>query len=248
MSAFNDIAQTPERVSNVNSLIKALNNAGYTNQLLQAAILGVVAKESGFIPQSERGHRNTSNSRIRELFSSTAGMSDSQLNALKANDEAFFNKVYGGRYGNGPNEGYKYRGRGFNQLTFKSAYDAVGKRIGKDLVNNPDLMNNVNVASDAMVDFFKKRFASNPNIVRQYSRTTNPNDVQNLDNAIWLAARANAGFGKATNSSSVQNAVKLTEKYAPALYAYIGGRKAAPFFPIVLMIAGAWYLFIYKKK
>jgi len=247
MSAFQDLAQTPERVSNVNTLIRAMNRVGYTNPYLQAAILGVVAKESGFIPQSERSYAGTSNSRIRSIFSSKLGdMPDSQLTALKADPVAFFNKVYGGMYGNAPNEGYKYRGRGFNQLTFKSAYEGVGIRIGRDLVGNPDLMNNTTVAADALVDFFKKRFESNPNTVKEYSRTSNPNDVQNLNKAVWLAARANAGFGKSTSGSAVQNAVKNTEKYAPAMYAYIGGRKALPFLPLLLIGVGVWY-FMRKK-
>lgn len=243
MSAFLDLAQTPERVSNVNALIRALNRAGYTNLYLQAAILGVVAKESGFIPQSERSYAGTSNSRIRSIFSSKLGnMSDAALDALKANAIAFFNKVYGGMYGNSSDEGYKYRGRGFNQLTFKSAYESVGSRIGKDLVNNPDLMNNPNVAADALVDFFRKRFDSNPNTVREYSATSNPNDVQNLDNAVWLAARANAGFGKSTTGTAVQNAVKNTSKYAPAMLAYLGGRKALPFLPILAIGLGIWFI------
>lgn len=246
MSAFEDLAQTPERVSNVNALIRALNRAGYTNAYLQAAILGVVAKESGFIPQSERSYAGTSNDRIRQIFSSSLGdYSNSQLDTLKADPVAFFNRVYGGKYGNASDEGYKYRGRGFNQLTFKSAYQSVGNRIGKDLVNNPDLMNNVNVASDALVDFFKKRFESYPEVVRQYSATSNPNDVRNLDKAVWLAARANAGFGKSTSGSAVQNAVKNTEKYAPAMLAYIGGKKALPIVPVLLIGALVWY---YTRK
>lgn len=244
MSAFNDLAATPQRISNVNSLISALNAVGYTNPYLQAAILGVVAKESGFIPQSEKSYANTSNSRIRAIFSSTlGGYSDAQLNALKADPVAFFDKIYGGRYGNASNEGYKYRGRGFNQLTFKGAYEAVGRRIGRDLVNNPDLMNDPKVAAAALVDFFQNRFQNNPNEVKQYAGTTNPNDVQSLNKAVWLAARANAGFGKSTNGSAVQNAVKNTEKYAPAMYAYIGGKKALPLLPLLLIGVGAWFIF-----
>jgi len=50
-------------------------------------------------------------------------------------------KVYGNRMGNGneaSGEGYKFRGRGYIQLTGKENYTAFGKSIGEDMVANPD--------------------------------------------------------------------------------------------------------------
>jgi putative chitinase len=50
-------------------------------------------------------------------------------------------KVYGGRMGNGPEptqEGYKFRGRGYIQLTGKENYTAFGKSINEDICSNPD--------------------------------------------------------------------------------------------------------------
>ena len=50
-------------------------------------------------------------------------------------------KVYGNRMGNGPEstgEGYKFRGRGYIQLTGKENYTAFGRAIGEDMVANPD--------------------------------------------------------------------------------------------------------------
>jgi putative chitinase len=52
-------------------------------------------------------------------------------------------KVYGGRMGNGPEstgDGYKFRGRGYIQLTGKDNYTRFGKFIGEDTVANPDLV------------------------------------------------------------------------------------------------------------
>lgn len=52
-------------------------------------------------------------------------------------------RVYGGRMGNGiepTGEGYKFRGRGFIQLTGKDNYDAFSKAINENLVSNPDLV------------------------------------------------------------------------------------------------------------
>jgi putative chitinase len=53
------------------------------------------------------------------------------------------NKVYGSRMGNGPEssgEGFKYRGRGYIQLTGKDNYTAFGKSINEDIASNPDLV------------------------------------------------------------------------------------------------------------
>ena len=57
------------------------------------------------------------------------------------NPEKIASKVYGGRMGNGDEstkEGYKFRGRGYIQLTGKENYTAFGKSIGEDMVANPD--------------------------------------------------------------------------------------------------------------
>jgi len=50
-------------------------------------------------------------------------------------------KVYANRMGNGTEasgEGYKFRGRGYIQLTGKDNYTAFGKSIGEDMTANPD--------------------------------------------------------------------------------------------------------------
>ena len=57
--------------------------------------------------------------------------------------EKIASKVYGGRMGNGPessSEGYKFRGRGYIQLTGKENYTAFGKAIGEDILSNPDVV------------------------------------------------------------------------------------------------------------
>ncbi len=57
--------------------------------------------------------------------------------------EKIANKIYGGRMGNGPEasgEGYKFRGRGYIQLTGRSNYTKFAKFIGEDVTVNPDLV------------------------------------------------------------------------------------------------------------
>lgn len=59
------------------------------------------------------------------------------------NPEKIANKVYSSRMGNGneaSGEGYKFRGRGYIQLTGKSNYSAFDKMVPEDIVANPDLV------------------------------------------------------------------------------------------------------------
>jgi putative chitinase len=59
------------------------------------------------------------------------------------NPQKIANKVYSNRMGNGTEasgDGYKFRGRGYIQLTGKDNYTAFGKSIGVDMTINPDLV------------------------------------------------------------------------------------------------------------
>jgi putative chitinase len=52
-------------------------------------------------------------------------------------------RVYGGRMGNGvesTGEGFKFRGRGYIQLTGKDNYTSFGRAINEDVISNPDLV------------------------------------------------------------------------------------------------------------
>jgi predicted chitinase len=145
-----------ETRQNAQIMIDYMNKKGITNPYTQVGILCVIGKESGFIPQNEIGYGNTDNSRIREIFKSRVPSDDVELNELKSDDENFFNQVYGGMFGNSKTEGFKYRGRGFNGLTFKGNYEKYGNCIGRELVSNPEVVNDVDIAAEVAVSFFTK--------------------------------------------------------------------------------------------
>ena len=57
--------------------------------------------------------------------------------------EKIANLVYGGRMGNGPEgsgDGYRYRGRGYIQLTGKDNYKAFDQVVTENILENPDLV------------------------------------------------------------------------------------------------------------
>jgi len=64
-------------------------------------------------------------------------------NAYARQPEKIANNVYGGRMGNGleaSGEGWKFRGRGYIQLTGKDNYTAFDKSVEDDILTTPDLV------------------------------------------------------------------------------------------------------------
>ena len=69
---------------------------------------------------------------------------------------------YTGMNGNrNADDAYTYIGRGYLQITGRSNYADIGKRIGKDLVNNPQLLMDSNIALDASIEYWKSRVRPN---------------------------------------------------------------------------------------
>jgi predicted chitinase len=123
-----------------------LRTAGFSEEEI-LAFQAVATNESGLdYSRVESGYGGTSNARIREIFSSTRRLTDSELNQLKSSNESFFNYVYGpsgagqGLGNTESGDGYKYRGRGFIQLTGRYNYARYAGITGYDIVSNPDLM------------------------------------------------------------------------------------------------------------
>lgn len=217
---------------NINTVIKELMAAGITNPQSISAILSIVGKESWFVPKNETSYANTSNDNIRKTFSKTKALKDADLTKLKKDRTAFFNYVYGGKYGNGANEGAKYAGRGFNQLTFKDNYRYYGKLIGKDLVNNPESVNQVDIASKVVAAYFKDQFEKHPSTVLQRYGAKSINDFKDSKVAVNAFYNANAGFDKDTSKqtttgktkalSTVDTLLEYTKKFLKAPATKIG--------------------------
>lgn len=168
LEAKEELLQSQAQASTPNSdlvaaqMVAALNEFGITDQRAQANVVGMVSGESGFRLVSEQSYRNTSVARIRSVLESRAKYySDSELESLKQDDEAFFNAMYGEEQANrrraaGASErlirggdlgGYRYRGRGYIQLTGRHNYQRIGDLVGLDLLNNPDLVNDPRYAA-----------------------------------------------------------------------------------------------------
>lgn len=128
---------------------------------LRAGIAALAGGESDLKPHTEIGYGHTENGRIRGIFSRVRDLSDQALDQLKADDSAFFERVYGNHASLGndqPGDGFKYRGRGIIQLTGKANYARYGGMIGVDLVNDPDRENEPEVAVETAVVYMLDRY------------------------------------------------------------------------------------------
>ena len=75
------------------------------------------------------------------------------------NPEKIANKVYGGRMGNGPEasgDGWKFRGRGFIQLTGKNNYTGFANSIGKSIDDTIAYLETDEGAIESALYYWKK--------------------------------------------------------------------------------------------
>jgi predicted chitinase len=181
------------------AIIKAeAEKEGLKNKFVQDAILGIAYKESGLNPAaSEVSYAGTKNARIREIFPTKTGkMSDAELDALKKDKEKFFNHVYAGIIGNGPGDGWRLRGRGFNQITGLDNYKAIKDSTGKDVVADPDLLSDPHIAAEAAIDYFKKGLEKGIKLGKFGPDIKSVNDFKDMKSAYNAVYHVNAGLGK----------------------------------------------------
>lgn len=191
---------TQEQTNNIKLITNSLTKFGITNPNIQAGILATISKESEFVPQSE--NLNYSAANIKRVWANTP---DADIPKITNNPEALGNYKYGLKGGNASNEGYKYRGRGFNQITFKDTYKKFGDIIGVDLVSNPDLLNTPQVAADAAAAFFAGELKAGikANSFKKFG-VTDLNLVKDTTTATKIAIQINAGRRTNFNNPVVQ--------------------------------------------
>ena len=99
--------------------------------------------------------------------------------------EKIASRVYGSRMGNGDEtskEGWKFRGRGFLQVTGKQNYQILGDFLNVDLVTNPDLVATTYPLSSAAHFFYKNNLwpicdeGLSEEVVTRVSRRVNGGD------------------------------------------------------------------------
>ena len=120
------------KTANEELLRKEMITRGITDPQAQANYLANFQAESGLVSQSEK-------------------ISESRANETMQNNRWLGNKD--------PGDGYKFRGRGFVQLTGRSNYEDISKKLFGDdrLVKNPDLANDPQIAAKIALEYHVNR-------------------------------------------------------------------------------------------
>lgn len=118
--------------------------AGLVSPAELANFMAQVSVESGGLARLEESFRYVGGvSQITVEYARREGdaaLERARIEALEGRSERLAELMYGGRIGNdAPGDGYRYRGRGYIQLTGKANYAAAGQALGLDLVAQPDL-------------------------------------------------------------------------------------------------------------
>lgn len=139
---------------------------GLTTKLRIAHFMAQIEHESGLKPIEE--NLNYSASGLIRVFRKY--FTDLEAIQFQRQPEKIANRVYANRMGNtSASDGWKYRGRGFIQITGKENYSRLSKDTGIDFVNNPDLLLQEANAMISALWFWNRKglnsFADNNDIV-----------------------------------------------------------------------------------
>ena len=151
------------------------------------------------------------------------------LQKLKNDPEAFFERIYGMNWktkrGDGswknplgntqPGDGYKFRGRGYLQLTGREMYTNASKAVFGDnrLVENPDLVNDPLIASATSAWLIQKR---SPGMAKSLGFDINkltPEQAQILATSVVAGKIVNPNAPGFTNQENYQKVAGFAELF-----------------------------------
>lgn len=154
-------AMSQAQVDGVNAILSACAAEGVTDKRMIAYALATPMIETGgtYVPGVE--NLNYSEISLLAKFPNRITAREASLYGRNskhpADQRRIANIIYGGAWGRenlgnvGPNDGWERRGRGLVQITGLRNYTLLGKTIGVDLVENPDLATDLHVAAKIMV-------------------------------------------------------------------------------------------------
>ena len=210
---------TPIETAFVNN-IQPLLTITDPNELAQ--LLGQIKQESGFRPIEER-LAYSAEELLKSFPNRFTDLQDAGTVCCGKDRQGLASRLYDNRKdlgNNQPGDGFKYRGRGYIQLTGKANYTSFGNRLGLDLVNNPDLVNTPDVAAKITALFWQDRVRNNKNVNGNYSDTTAVTKAIN-GGTIGLPNRQSnfdTYFKKITGQDSLIQQPALTDDYIGNTY------------------------------
>lgn len=136
----------------VPALNQAMARFDITSPVRLAAFIAQLGHESAHLTKLSESLYYKDPERVAQLFkygfdlNKNGRVDAAEVEFAKAytrNSEKLANRVYGGRYGNGPEasgDGYRYRARGAIGITFRDNYRLCGQALGLPLLERPELL------------------------------------------------------------------------------------------------------------
>jgi len=129
---------------NLNEKYKSLFEKYEVNTPLRIAhFMAQLDHESGLVSKRESLYFKSIYGLRKTFYTPFLNKTDSFVKSFLQNSEHCANYVYANRGGNSnqaSGDGFKYRGGGFIQNTFKNGYQRLKDKTGIDFVANPDLI------------------------------------------------------------------------------------------------------------
>ncbi len=137
------------QVDGLNALLEACDLAKITDVRQKAYVFATPGRETGMRYEPIIENLSYDARGLLSTFPTHFTAADAARYSRKPMNIA--NRAYGGRMGNGPEssgDGWKYRGRGFVQITGRRNYTIFSKLLGIDLIGNPDAACDVKTAAE----------------------------------------------------------------------------------------------------
>ena len=169
-----------------------------------AHLIGQCAHESGSFARLVESLFYRSGDRIFAVFGRKYFRDIAHANQFAKNQQKLANRVYASRMGNGDTasgDGFRFRGRGYLQLTGRSNYRSFGARIGIDIEADPERAAEPATAWAIAASYLASRSRAGKtalewadlNNVEMVTRIVN-GGINGLDDRRHLTAKALAGL------------------------------------------------------
>lgn len=188
-----------------------LSNYGLNTFLRLAHFFAQIHHESGLKLVRESCYYTTIDGLRKTFKTPFVGKSDAFVRQYLRNSEKCANYVYANRGGNGDEksgDGFKFRGGGYLQNTFKQMYEWLTEQTGINFVENPDL---ILIESNALIAALAYWKSHNLNVLADKDNLDNISDIVNLGHPTV----------KKGDSNGFENRALLLNKYKIEISNYL---------------------------
>jgi len=159
LSVFTAHPATSEIAVHAQALEAAREAADLTTPGRVRHFLAQTAHETGGFTRLVESFRYSDAARLDRLFSAIEDIADARR-LMAAGPEAIANRVYANRVGNGgerSGDGWRFKGRGYLQITGRANYRALADLIGLNLEFEPERLEEPAYAAAAAALYWRNR-------------------------------------------------------------------------------------------